>query len=231
MISNILLLLREILKEMEKNNPYELIGKGGTILSIYHLNHRESQDLDFDCLSKYKEKDFQKYFYDIFQVLKTNKKIKDLKINKVEMATTGRFHMSVTFYTHKQLPQTKIDINFLDKIPDQLLNQKEFKFYSLEALFTHKLMTFASREAIKDIIDIGKSINKISPTSLDNDDNINIINNVIEKLENIQKNPKIWKTEFSQTSLKFRDIKMANFPGFLKNTIQNLYILRNRIQK
>ena len=31
MISNIISLLREILKEIEKDNPYGLIGKGGTI--------------------------------------------------------------------------------------------------------------------------------------------------------------------------------------------------------
>ena len=42
-------ILMKIIEEIEKYNPYGLIFKGGTALSILYLNqHRKSEDLDFD---------------------------------------------------------------------------------------------------------------------------------------------------------------------------------------
>ena len=80
MINNIISLLRELLKEIEKDNPFGLIGKGGTILAIYHLNHRDSQDLDFDCLTKNKDKDFEGYFKSIFDKVTEKHKESNLKL-------------------------------------------------------------------------------------------------------------------------------------------------------
>ena len=36
-------ILEEIVKEIDKNNPYDLVLKGGTALALFYLNkHRES---------------------------------------------------------------------------------------------------------------------------------------------------------------------------------------------
>src|SRR3989338_6266429 len=127
MINNIISLLREILKEIEKDNPYGLIGKGGTILAIYYLNHRDSQDLEFDCLTNNKDKDFETYFKLIFdKVTKTHKLSYEVK--KTAFSATGRFHLRVIFSTHKELPPTKMEINFIDQLPDDLITLGEMKF-------------------------------------------------------------------------------------------------------
>ena len=48
-MTRILEILKEFLEEVEKENPFNLVLKGGTALSLYYLNHhRESEDLDFD---------------------------------------------------------------------------------------------------------------------------------------------------------------------------------------
>ena len=50
----ILTILEEFVKEIEKDNPYKLVIKGGTALSLFYLNHhRESEDLDFDADMSY----------------------------------------------------------------------------------------------------------------------------------------------------------------------------------
>ena len=48
-MTRLLDILQEFLKELEQDNPYGLILKGGTALAVYHcIGHRESEDLDFD---------------------------------------------------------------------------------------------------------------------------------------------------------------------------------------
>lgn len=50
----ILEILKSILDEIRKSNPFGLILKGGTALAIHHTSgHRESEDLDFDADLKY----------------------------------------------------------------------------------------------------------------------------------------------------------------------------------
>ena len=74
----ILDILREFLQEIEKDNPYKLIGKGGTILSLIYLNrHRESEDLDFDTeLDVSQHKNIELYFLAILERLKNKGTIK-----------------------------------------------------------------------------------------------------------------------------------------------------------
>ena len=46
-------ILEKIIDQITKENPYGLIFKGGTALSLIHLDHhRESEDLDFDVVIK-----------------------------------------------------------------------------------------------------------------------------------------------------------------------------------
>ncbi len=229
MINNIISLLRELLKEIEKDNPFGLIGKGGTILAIYHLNHRNSQDLDFDCLTKNKDKDFEAYFKSIFDKVTEKHKLK-YKVNKTSFSGTGIFHMGVTFSTYKDLVPTKMDINFIDRLPDDLITFGEFKFYSLEHLFFQKLKASADREEIKDLIDIGSALKSKEPT-LDSkklkryEDICSLIDKAISRIERLEQDPKWWKEEFATTVLKF-DINEKNFPQFIKKTKTELFKLK-----
>ncbi len=229
MINNIISLLRELLKEIENDNPLDLIGKGGTILAIYHLNHRDSQDLDFDCLAKNKDKDFEAYFKSIFDRVTEKHKLK-YEVTKASFSGTGRFHMGVIFSTYKDLPQTKMEINFIDRLPEDLVTLKEFKFYSLEHLFFQKLKASADRGEIKDLIDIGSALKSKEPT-LDSkklkkyEDIFGLIDKAISTIEKLEQDPKGWKEEFTTTKLKF-DINEKNFPQFIKKTKTELFKLK-----
>ena len=229
MINNIITLLREILKEIEKDNPLGLIGKGGTILGVYHLNHRDSQDLDFDCLAINKDKDFEAYFKSIFDIVTKKHKL-SYKVSKASFSETGRFHMKVIFSTYKDLPPTKMEINFIDIPPDDLIKLGEMNFYALEHLFFQKLKTSASRGEIKDLIDIGSALKSKEPV-LDGKklkkykDISSLIDSAISTIERLEKNPKEWKEEFATTELKF-DINQKNFPQFISKTKAELYKLK-----
>ena len=49
-------IIKQIIHKMTLSNPFEMILKGGTALAYHHLDwHRESEDLDLDAPSKYKE--------------------------------------------------------------------------------------------------------------------------------------------------------------------------------
>jgi predicted nucleotidyltransferase component of viral defense system len=234
MIRNILSVLREILKEIEKNNPYNLIGKGGTILAIYHLNHRDSQDLDFDCLIKNKNEDFESYFKSIFDKVIKNHKL-SYEISKTSISSKERFHLKVIFKTYKDLPPTKMEINFIDNLPDDLMELGKMKFYPLEHLFFQKLKASSSRGEIKDLIDIGFALKSKSPkldyNKLDKYPEIaGLICKAISTIERLEKNPKGWKDEFASTDLKFV-ITEKKFPMFLKNTKDGLYQLKNALMK
>ena len=231
-MNNIITLLGEILKEIEKYNPFDLIGKGGTILSIYHLNHRDSQDLDFDCISKNKDKDFNSYFRTIFdRVVKAYKNKISYKIDKEgTFSTTGRYHMKLTFSSYKPLPPTKMEINFIDKMPKDLVSMGKFKFYPLENLFFQKLRASSNRAEIKDIIDVGLALKSKSPSMDSNqlkkyNGLSNLIKEAISRLEELEKNPKEWKEEFANTKLKFK-VNEKTFPSFMRKTKLELYKLR-----
>ena len=66
-MSGVIGILEQFLQEIEKGNPFKLIAKGGTILSLFYLNHhRESEDLDFDTtLDKNQHKNIEFYFLSI----------------------------------------------------------------------------------------------------------------------------------------------------------------------
>ena len=118
----ILEILEEFLKEVEKDNPFNLVLKGGTALSLYHLNHhRESEDLDFDT-EKHFLKDFKRieeYLSNILDKLKQKGIIVEYKITKSGFAATERYHIKIELKTHKTY-STKIDIEFLD-LPKNLI--------------------------------------------------------------------------------------------------------------
>jgi predicted nucleotidyltransferase component of viral defense system len=155
-------ILIKIIEQIENNNPYGLIFKGGTALSLLHLNHhRESEDLDFDVDIKYLENytEIQDYFIRIFEDIKNQKIIRNYKLGKTGLASTNRFHMKIQFELHKTF-QTKLDIDFI-KPPENLKHRGELFYYSLERMFISKVITFTSRQEFKDFIDIAFILPKI----------------------------------------------------------------------
>lgn len=102
-MARILYILQEFLKEIEKDNPYRLIGKGGTILSLFYFNiHRESEDLDFDTtLDKSQYRNIESYFISILEKLKGKGLIKSYSKGKSGLAATNRYHINIALETHK----------------------------------------------------------------------------------------------------------------------------------
>ena len=162
-------ILERIIKQIEANNPYGLIFKGGTALALIHLDHhRESEDLDFDVHVKYLDewKNIQEYFIGIFEDLKEQLVIQDYKIGKSGLALTNRFHMKIQFILHRKY-QTKLDIDFV-KPSGGIKNRGELLFYSLERMFISKIVTFTARREFKDFIDIAFILPKIDFTVFEN---------------------------------------------------------------
>lgn len=162
-------LLSKVIEQMEKGNPYKLVFKGGTALSILYLDHhRESEDLDFDVDIRYLDDytGIQDYFIGIFEGLKKQNVIKDYRIGKTGLAKTNRFHMKIQFISYKTF-QTKLDIDFV-KTSSKLKHRGELLFYSIERMFISKVITFTERQEFKDFIDIAYMLPKIDFTVFDN---------------------------------------------------------------
>jgi predicted nucleotidyltransferase component of viral defense system len=155
-------LLTKVIGRIEKDNPYELVFKGGTALSLLHLDHhRESEDLDFDADIKYLDdhKGISEYFIGIFEGLKKDNIIKDYKIGKTGLAKTDRFHMKIQFISYKTF-YTKLDIDFV-KPSNKLKHRGELLYYSIERMFISKVITFSERQGFKDFIDIAFMLPKV----------------------------------------------------------------------
>jgi len=168
-MSHLMEILEKVIEQIKKNNPYGLIFKGGTALSIFHLNHhRESEDLDFDVNIKYLKEyiRIQDYLIDIFEILKEKGIIKGYKIGKTGLASTNRFHMKIQFISYKKL-QSKIDIDFV-KPPKKLKKIGELYYYNLERMFISKVITFTERSDLKDFIDITYMLPKIDFSIFEN---------------------------------------------------------------
>src|SRR3989338_120056 len=112
-MAKILDILNEFLHEIEKDNPYKLIGKGGTILSLFYLNrHRESEDLDFDTtLKRSQSKNIEEYFISVLEQLKVKGFINSYSKGKSGLAATNRYHIGIALETYKTF-HTKIDVDF-----------------------------------------------------------------------------------------------------------------------
>ena len=172
-------ILANIIQYIENDNPFGLIFKGGTALSLLHLDHhRESENLDFDADEKYLDNyaAIQDYFVEIFNNLKKQGLIQDYKIGKTGLASTNRFNMKIQFILYKPI-QTKLDIDFV-KSPDNLKQRGKLFYYSLERMFISKVVTFTARKEFKDFIDIAFMLPKI---------NLKVFENRVELAELLQK--------------------------------------------
>lgn len=228
----ILDILTEFLKEMEKDNPFNLVLKGGTALSIYYLNHhRESEDLDFDAeksLIKKHEK-IKNSFVDILEKLKERQLITEYIISKSGFASANRYHIKLELKTYKTF-YTKIDIDFVE-LPKRLIKKGALCLYPAERIFITKAVTFVNRKEFKDIYDISHLTGKIDVHMFKKGAKVaNLINNVIGIIQS-EDIKELYKIAFKNVDLKFKDLKEHDLNKFLTMTLRKLNILVNKLNK
>lgn len=222
-------ILQEFLKEIEKNNRYKLIGKGGTILSLFYLQrHRESEDLDFDTtLERSQYKNIEAYFISILEQLKVMGIIKSYIKGKSGLAATNRYHMNIVLETYKTF-HTKIDVDFVEST--KLLEKKgEFFYYPIERLFIGKLITFIDRREFKDMYDLARMIPKLDLKIFKDNPNVaKLIDDAVKTIEN-EDIVQLYKKAFRNVDLRFKSLKESGIKNFVEKIIRDLRILKNKI--
>jgi len=230
-MARILDILEEFLQEIEKNNPYKLIAKGGTILSLFYLNHhRESEDLDFDTtLDKNQYKNIESYFLAILESLKKKGTLKSYHRGKSGLAATNRYHINIILGTHKEF-YTKIDVDFVKPIKD--LNKKGALFYyPLERLFIGKSITFINRKEFKDIYDIKHMLPKLDIKTFKNNPHVVVlVDDLINTIQN-EDIVSLYKRAFHNVDLRFKDLKESEIENFIAKLIRDLRVFKNKIKE
>lgn len=225
----ILDILEEFLHEIEKDNPYKLIGKGGTILSLFYLNrHRESEDLDFDTtLEKSQYKNIESYFISILYRLKSKGLFRSYSKGKSGLAETNRYHMNIVLETHKKF-YTKIDVDFVE--PAKSLEKKgKLLYYTIERLFIGKLITFIDRKEFKDIYDVAHITPKLDLAVFKNNQNVaKLIDDAVKTIEKEGIVP-LYKKAFRNIDLRFKSLKESEIEKFVEKLTRDLRILKNKI--
>lgn len=228
-MAKILDILHEFIREIEKDNPHKLIGKGGTILSLFYLDrHRESEDLDFDTTAergKYGE--IEAYFISILEQLKGKGLIKSYAKGKSGLAATNRYHMNIALETHKTF-HTKIDVDFVE--PAKSLEKKgEFFYYTIERLFIGKLITFTGRKEFKDLYDISHMMPKIDLKVFKGNPNVGAL--IDDALNTIETSDivSLYKKAFRNVDLRFKSLKESEIEGFVQKLTRDLRVLKNKI--
>lgn len=227
----ILDILEEFLHEIEKNNPYKLIAKGGTVLSLFYLSHhRESEDLDFDTtLDKNQHKNIESYFIDILECLKKRETIKDYRKGKSGLAATNRYHINLVLETHKE-HYTKIDVDFVK--PAKVLKKKgELFYYPIERLFIGKSVAFVNRKEFKDIYDIAYILPKLDlKTFRNNPKVVALIDDLINTIQD-EDMVALYKRAFRNVDLRFKYLKESEIDAFVMKLSRELRILKNKISR
>ena len=226
----ILKILEEFLKEIERHNPYKLIAKGGTVLSVFYLNHhRESEDLDFDTTIKKEDyKKIESYLLGILSKLKEKGLIKSYSKGKSGLASTKRYHMKLEIETHK-IYYTKIDVDFIKDVKNP--NKKgELLIHNLERMFIGKCIAFMDRKEFKDIYDIYYILPKLNISTFKGNKNvINMIDSLIETVNN-EEIVILYKKAFRNIDLRFKDLKESNIKSFIFKLVNNLRNFKNKIE-
>ena len=225
----ILNILKEFLKEIEKNNPYRLIAKGGTTLSLFYLNHhRESEDLDFDTLSNKENcRKIESYFLNILNNLKKKNLIKGYHKGKSGLASTNRYHMKLEIETYK-IYYTKIDVDFIKEVKNPT-KRGELLIHSLERIFIGKCIAFIDRKEFKDVYDIYYILPKLNISAFKGNKNVIMItDNLIESINNEETIP-LYKKTFRNVDLRFKNLKESDVEYFISRLTKNLRIFKNKI--
>ena len=229
-MAKILDILQEFLHEIEKNNPYKLIGKGGTILSLLYLNrHRESEDLDFDTsLNGSQHKNIEAYLISVLENLKGKGLIKSYSKGKSGLAATNRYHLNIVLETHKTY-RTKIDVDFVE--PSKAIKKKgELFYYSIERLFIGKLIAFIERKEFKDIYDVAYMIPKLNLKIFSHNPNVaKLIEDAVKIIETWDI-ATLYKKAFRNVDLRFKSLKESQIENFVEKLTRNLRVVKNTMR-
>ncbi len=230
-MTRILTILEEFVKEMEKDNPYGLVMKGGTALSLLYLNHhRESEDLDFDAdISLIKEHEkIEAYFIRILETLKQKNILKNFSKGKSGLASTNRYHLKLRLETYKVF-DTKIDVDFVE-LPSNLKSKGKLLFYTPERLFVTKMVAFISRKELKDVYDIIHLIPQINTDIFSKNQNVMcLIDDVINTISN-EDVTKLFKNAFRNVDLRFKYLKESEVNQFSVQVSKALRLLKNKLK-
>ena len=230
-MAKILEVLKEFCKKVEKDNPYNLVLKGGTALALYYFNHRESEDLDFDVDIKYK-KDYLKiknYFENIFSLLIQRRLITDYRITKADFATTNRYHIKVELKTGKAY-YSKIDVDFVE-LPKDLVKKGELNLYSVERVFVGKSLAFINRKEFKDIYDLAYLINRIKIDSFHKKKKVaELLDEVISVIQQ-EDMERMFRLAFRNVDLRFKNLKEHQLSKFLEGIVRKLRVTANQLKQ
>lgn len=230
-MAKLLSILQKFLKEVESENPYDLVLKGGTALSLYYFNHhRESEDLDFDAdlSQKPNYKEIQQYFIRILHKLKNDKIIQNFRIKKHGFASTQRYHVKIELETYK-IYETKIDVDFIE-MPKKIEKIAQLCLYPVERIFITKMITFCSRKEFKDLYDLSYVIKKIDLKVFARNKNVlELIDELIAIVENENMAP-LYKQAFRNVDLMFKNLKESQVENFAGKFVRDIKILRNKLR-
>ena len=223
--------LKAFCKEVEKENPFGLVLKGGTALALYHFNHRESEDLDFDVDIRLRE-DYQKlesYFTHIFDGLQQRKFIVEYRITKSDFAATNRFHLKVELKTAKTY-YSKIDLDFIE-LPSIIEKRGELSLYPLERMFIGKSLAFVNRKEFKDLYDLSYLAPKIMVEKITKKKEVvELLQRVIDTAQT-QDIKIMFKLAFRNVDLKFKDMKESKIEEFVAATTHKIKKVISALQR
>ena len=225
-------ILELVLAEIKRDNPFAFILKGGTALSVHHLErHRESEDLDFDIPLEFKAQSNKivDYLKAILGGLVSKGFIESYKIGKEGFSSTDRYHMNIIVMTHRPY-QTKFDLSFTE-ISGELEKEGELYFYTTRRMFVSKLLTFSSRENLKDFFDIHYLLKKVRPMDFSEPSKLaDLIDRVIARCDE-HALTKVFKETLRNLDLRFKNLKEKNLDDFVERTLRGLKSFRNELRR
>jgi predicted nucleotidyltransferase component of viral defense system len=225
-------ILKELIGEMRKDNPFGLVLKGGTALAVHHLpGHRESEDLDFDVPIEHRRRcsEVVRHIKGLLEELKVKGVVVEFEVAKEGFAATDRYHISVVLVTHRRY-RTKIDLNFTEMTGD-LETEGGLRFYSSERMLVDKMLTFSSRHDLKDFYDISKLVAKVDIKEFKEPGKVAALVDAVVKTAGTTDMIKGFSKTLEETDLRFRDLKPSSIGPFVKKTVRDLQRFRNQLLK
>jgi hypothetical protein len=98
-------------------------------------------------------------------------------------------------------------------------------------MFVDKLLTFASRGALKDFYDVSLLLDRVKAKSFKSPEKLaGLVDTVIEKCSDRSMVTKL-REELRATDLRFRHLKESGVESFVARTLRNLRTFKNELMK
>lgn len=225
-------ILDKFLDGLREENPFGLVLKGGTALSVHHLpGHRESEDLDFDVPIAFRPRNSEvaSHIKDRLERLRAAGVIEGFEVPKAGFASTDRYHMTVIVRTHARY-QTKIDLNYRS-MPEAFEMEGRLRFYTAERMLVDKLLTFSSRGALKDFYDISLLVDRVKVDAFPEPRKLaGLVDAVIARCSD-SGTVVDFKQELRSTDLRFRHLKESGVDAFVARALRNLRKFKNELNR